>query len=109
LRFAFLGFGDEPGEPPRKWVAHTESLGDRVLEGIEFQGERLVRTVEDNPDIKSTIETWSSHELKLMGMVIASGPHETESAHIENLQRGEPDPALFVIPSDYKIRELPLP
>jgi len=92
-----------------RWTNTTEALGKRTIEGIEFQGRRVVLSAEDDPGLTSTIERWYSDRLKLTGLAVASGPYGTHTARIQHLDWGEPDPALFAVPPDYKIVDVPLP
>jgi hypothetical protein len=80
----------------------------RTIEGIEFEGMRIVQSAEDDPGLTNTIERWYCKRLKLVGSAFASGPYGTRTARIQNVRWGEPDPALFTIPGDYKIVDVPL-
>ncbi|MFZ3213601.1 MAG: hypothetical protein WA188_19010 [Terriglobales bacterium] len=107
-RFAFLGIGGV-AESSHKWSAKTENAGKRTIEGIEYEGTRIIQTAEGEPGLTSAVEHWYSDELKLIGFVMASGPHGTYTARIQHLRREEPDPTLFAIPPGYKILDVPLP
>jgi hypothetical protein len=86
--------------------ARTQVVGKRTIQGIEFEGTRIIRTAEGEPGLTDTIEQWYSDELELIGLLTSSGPSETYSARIQSLQRAEPDPALFTTPAEYKIIDL---
>lgn len=108
-RLALLGIGESSRDSSRKWGdARTEVVGKRTIQGIEFEGTRIIRTAEGEPGLTDTTEQWYSDELKLIGLLTSSGPSETYSARIQSLQRGEPDPALFATPAEYKLIDLPL-
>jgi hypothetical protein len=108
-RFVFFGgFVDRPAGPPNS-AGTVENVGKLWLEGVEFEGTRIVWTYETVPQTTETQEDWFSEDLKLMGLIVASGPTETYKAYIRNLRREEPDPALFSIPSGYQMLELALP
>jgi hypothetical protein len=95
--------------PSNHWVARTENAGKRTIEGFEFKGTRIIQTADGEPGLTHTIEQWYSDELKLTGLEVASGPHGTHRARIQNIHREEPDPTLFAIPRDYKILDVQLP
>src|SRR5207253_1243928 len=101
------GIGE--GLPAGNWKTKTQDLGKRVIEGVEYQGSRTIQVSEDFPSTIATYERWYSSQLKLTGLASASGPNEKHTARIHILDRGEPDGALFVIPSDYTVRDLELP
>jgi len=42
----------------------------------------------------------------LIGLVKHSGPDGEFTARIQNVDRTIPDPALFIIPADYRIRDI---
>jgi hypothetical protein len=50
-----------------------------------------------------------STELGLIGSTSSSEPDITESVRILRLERTEPDPSLFVIPSDYSVVDMKFP
>jgi hypothetical protein len=106
-RLAFLGIVDG-GASSRELTATTEFIGRRTIEDLEFDGTRIIHAAEGEPQPTRTVEQWYSDELKLIGFVVASGPHETYTARIENLRREEPNTGLFAIPADYKIVDLEL-
>jgi hypothetical protein len=109
-RLAFLGLGESSQDSSHKWGnARTEAVGKRTIQGIELEGTRIIRTAEGEPELTGTIEQWYSDELKLIGLLTSAGPSEAYSARIQSLRRGEPDPALFTTPAEYKIIDLPLP
>jgi hypothetical protein len=83
-----------------------ESLGTRMIEGIEFVGVRTTVAVENaRASQPATDERWSSTKLGLIASVESSNSSETYSAKIQGVIRAEPDQALFSIPGDYRIEE----
>jgi hypothetical protein len=90
-------------------TSNTESLGNRTFEGIEFSGSRVTTITGAHEAITGVEERWVSVELGVIGMTSFSSPAAGErTARIRNVIRGEPDPALFVIPPNYTIQqELP--
>jgi hypothetical protein len=106
-RFAIMtaGFGgrgliDVPGEKTRK----SENLGAQTIEGIEFQGARTTTTSNEQPSLRAIDELWMSKDLGLIGLGKYSGPDGEITARIQ--KRAAPDPTLFVIPADYRIRDM---
>ncbi len=97
--YGFSGMGE--GLPPADWTTNKENLGRRKIGGNEFEGTRIIQTEEGG--LANKIELWYSPELKLTGSALASGPYGTHTAQIQNLRREEPVPAIFAIPSDYRI------
>lgn len=92
------------GLPKRKWKTQEEALGARVVEGIETQGTRWVQTSEEEPTLTAFWERWSSQALGLTLEERAVGPDWSHTVKLQNLERGEPGPALFVIPPDYTVQ-----
>jgi hypothetical protein len=91
--------------PDGKWKTKTASLGTRVIQGIEVEGSRTIQTSEDEPPLRAFREAWSSQSLHLTLSEEASGPGWRHTANLQNIDRHEPDPKLFVMPSDYTIQE----
>ncbi len=97
----------EMGEPKK------ESLGKKVVEGVECEGTRTTVTIaagsigNDRPiDIVS--ESWYSPELQVVVSSRHSDPRFGETSYrLANISRAEPDKSLFVPPADYKVEELP--
>ena len=83
--------------PAGTWRTKMEGLGTRVIDGVEVEGVRTVQTSEDQPPLIAVQEMWSSRSLGLTLVVEASGPNWRHTALLQNLDRHEPDPALFVI------------
>jgi hypothetical protein len=93
------------------WDA-AERLGKRVIEGIEAEGARSVRTVPvkahgNNCPADVVSEQWDSPELQVAVMYRVIDPISgREIIHkLTNLTRGELDPSLFTIPPNYKIKD----
>jgi hypothetical protein len=87
----------------------SESLGTEMIEGVLSQGTRTTMTIpvgwegNDRP-MARTCERWLSAELKLMMRSACSDPRIGDTAtRVTNLDRTEPDPALFQVPPGYKI------
>lgn len=88
-----------------------ESLGTRQIEGVRTTGRKTTSTIpagqigNDRP-IEITDERWESAELK---MLIYSKFSDPRTGVVEfkliNINRAEPAPDLFMVPSDYTIIE----
>jgi hypothetical protein len=89
-----------------KKTSKTQGLGKQTIEGVEFDGSRTTTTVDGQPSIIGFQDHWAAHDLGLFGLEKSSGPDLESSAKIRNLDRHEPDPALFTPPADYEIRDL---
>ena len=87
----------------------TEDLGKQSIGGVECAGIRTTTTSDDQPSLIAVDELWISKELELIGLQKHSGPDSEMTVRIQNLDRTAPDPALFVIPADYRIREMEPP
>src|SRR5579885_474730 len=91
----------------------TEDLGTQVIQGISAQGQRTTRTVPagqigNAKPIVITFESWYSPELQIVVMSKRSDPRcGTTTYTLTNIQRSEPDAALFTVPSGYSIQQGP--
>ncbi len=89
----------------------SENLGSQVMEGVQVTGVRTTRTIgvgiigNDRP-ISIVTEVWTSPELKTIVLSKRNDPRMGEQTFkLTNIQRGEPDASLFVVPSDFKVTE----
>ncbi len=115
-RFAFPKSGDAGfsvsflGNPlirvPGKKSMKTENLGKRTIDGIEYEGERVTTTSDEQPSLVGVEERWQARELGLFGLMTSSGPDEQSNAKLRNVDRRAPDPSLFKIPPDYVVRKV---
>jgi hypothetical protein len=90
----------------------TETLPGRTIHGIYAVGTRTtrVRPPDDGhgPDVLNVHETWISPDLKIVVFAkdTSTDPGSDQiTTEIRQLDRSEPDSALFEIPGDYKIVE----
>lgn len=104
----------QPQERPQ--ISHTaEQLGQMTIEGLDAVGTRITRTTPANTvgnaePLVNVTESWRSPELNLVLMTKNSDPQHGETMFkLVNIQRGEPDPALFQIPADYEVTDYPVP
>ena len=89
----------------------TEDLGTQTMEGVSVTGTRTTQTIpvgkigNDRP-IVITTEVWTSPDLKTTVLSKRNDPRTGEQTFkLTNIQRSEPDPSLFAVPSDFKIME----
>lgn len=92
-------------------TANVESLGAKTIEGVMVEGKRTTETVptgqmgNDRPMVYVN-ETWTSPELGVIVMSRNVDPILGETTYtLTGIQRSEPDPSLFTVPSDYKREE----
>jgi TonB family protein len=89
----------------------NESLGTQVIEGVAAEGTRITQTIpagsiDNERPIEIIYERWYSQELQLDLLIKLADPRSGESIQqFTNLNRGDPDPALFEIPPDYTVHE----
>lgn len=89
----------------------TEQLGTREFQGLSTTGTRRTQTIpagEEGNALPLVIvnEYWTSRDLNVIMMAIYDDPRRGRTtAEIEELHRGEPDPALFSPPEDYIIKD----
>lgn len=93
----------------------TEPLGTKTIEGIQVTGTRTTTTIPagtigNEKDLTNTREEWYSPELKLVVQSTQNDPRFGQTTYTLNeIQQGPPDQALFQVPTDYKIEEIPVP
>jgi hypothetical protein len=92
-----------------KYESRTEDLGDQSYEGVSAHGTRTVTTIPagavgNERPIEITYEKWFSDELQMVVYSKQSDPRTGEHTYrLTNINRSEPDPSLFKIPSGYKV------
>jgi hypothetical protein len=93
----------------------TEPLGTKTIEGIQVTGTRTTSTIPagtigNEKDLTTTREEWYSSELKLVVQSTQNDPRFGQTTYtLNDIQQGSPDEALFQVPADYKIEEIPVP
>jgi len=108
--FALMGLGMGIGANgmTTESSAETTSLGQQVVNGVTATGTRVVRVIPvgalgNEKPITSTLEEWNSAELGIPVRITAkSSLGGTLTYNLQDLQRAEPDAALFAVPADYK-------
>lgn len=93
------------GSPQTK----TDDLGIRVIEGIEFRGTRTELIDQKAGSVATFTERWHSEPLGLTSLIVVVSANGSHSVALKNIQRGEPDPALFVVPLTYVIQDVRWP
>jgi hypothetical protein len=89
-----------------KMTRKVEDLGKQSIGGVECASTRTTTTSDSQPALIAVDELCTSKELELIALVKHSGPDGEMTSRIRNVHRKIPDPALFVIPADYRIREM---
>jgi hypothetical protein len=95
--------------------AETKSLGTKNIEGLQADGTRTTSTIPagaigNDKDIVITHETWYSPDLKLVLLTTQDDPRFGQTTYsLKNIQRSDPDPMLFQIPTGDKIQKIPMP
>jgi len=85
----------------------SEKLSMQTISGVQATGNRVTRTIPagqmgNSQPIQIVHETWTSADLKVPVMVKRTDPRSgTVTMQLTNINRSEPDPALFQVPSDY--------
>ena len=96
-----------------QWAAKAVSreLGTRDFDGVKAEGKQRSYEIpagevgNRNPIVVAD-ETWYSPELQVTVYAKHSDPRSGDYVYrLEGLRRGEPDAALFAVPSDYQVRE----
>jgi hypothetical protein len=89
----------------------TESLGTQNVNGINAEGTRYTHTIaageigNDKP-ISIVSERWYSPDLQIVLMSKRSDPRFGDATYtLTNIERQEPAATLFVVPSDYAVKE----
>ena len=105
--------------PPAAAAAHlagqprdvrTETLGTRSIDGITAEGTRSVviiaaGAIGNQAPIEIVSERWFSPELQTVVLSRRSDPRFGETTfRLENIDRSEPAPELFEIPSDFTVQ-----
>jgi hypothetical protein len=89
----------------------VETLAPQMVEGVWAEGTRITRTIPagsigNDRELKVVSETWYSKDLQMVVMSKHSDPRVGENTfRLTNIQRAEPDAALFQVPAGYKVVE----
>ncbi len=91
----------------------VEQLGTMLIEGVQAEGTRTTMTIPagqigNDQAIQIVSERWYSPELKVTILTKHSDPRMGDTTYsLKNVDRSEPPQALFVVPSDYTVKEAP--
>ncbi len=97
----------QTANPPN---VQREDLGMSSIDGMSVHGTRRTRTILEGQEgndhaIAVTDEYWYSEDLHMNVTVKHTDPrHGTQIVTLTQVNRGEPDPAMFEIPSGYAVQ-----
>ncbi|HKA01147.1 MAG TPA: hypothetical protein VKE70_31760, partial [Candidatus Solibacter sp.] len=86
----------------------TEELAAQVINGVRAKGSRVTITIPagsfgNDRDVKVVNERWYSDDLQVLVKSINNDPRFGITTYeLTNIVTGAPDPALFLVPSDYR-------
>jgi len=92
-------------------AASLGPLEHKTIEGVAVEGRKTTTVIpagqvgNDQP-ITITSEEWRSPDLNLLVLTKHSDPRTGESSYrLQNIIRAEPDRSLFIVPSDYEVKD----
>jgi hypothetical protein len=100
---------DQFEKPSNRDTSVTESLGKKLIEGINCEGKRTALTIPageigNTLPIKIVSEQWYSPELQVLVLTIHRDPRRGETIYrLTNIKRFEPDRSLFEVPANYTV------
>jgi len=101
------------GHTVRGQSTTVEDLGERKIQGIVTRGCRGTTVISDPGNMKVAVpftitdETWTSPYLRMTLVHTHNDPHGLNLIErFDNIVLGEPDPAIFQAPVDYKVNDL---
>jgi len=87
-----------------------ESLGTQTINGVVAEGTRTTRTIpvgqigNDKP-LQVVSERWYSPDLQIVLKTTRTDPRfGTTTYTVNNIQRSEPSPSMFAVPSDFTVQ-----
>jgi hypothetical protein len=92
--------------------ATQESLGTKIIEGIECEGTRTSTTIPagqigNERPITLTSERWYSPKLQVDVLVKRNDPRSGENRYrLVNIDQSEPSATLFQVPADYSVIDM---
>jgi hypothetical protein len=100
-----------PADPNVKPTRQTDKLGGKTIAGVYAEGLRTTLTYpvgymgNDRP-IAVGREIWTAPDLKIIVLTTDNDPRNgLQSTEVTDLVRAEPDPALFLPPEGYTIKD----
>src|SRR5450759_2072278 len=106
-----LGAGRRTGQTEANVM--RETLAARSVNGMIASGSRVTHTIPagtigNSQAIETVRETWMADDLKVPLMTKVADPRTgTTVTELMNVNRSQPDPSLFQIPSDYTVKKGP--
>jgi hypothetical protein len=104
--------GDQPSRlAPRTRDGVEEEIPAQMVNGTLARGSRITTTIPagsigNNRDLKVVTERWYSDDMQLLLKSTNSDPRfGTTTYELKDLTQGRPDPALFQVPADYRLRD----
>lgn len=99
------------GRGGKEGVGSAGPLQNKTIDGIAVEGRVNTKVIpagaigNDLP-ITVTSEEWRSPDLQVLVMTRHSDPRTGDSTYrLANIVRGDPDPSLFSVPSDYTVQD----
>ena len=91
----------------------TEELPAKSFAGIYGVGKKTTKvrppgTIGNDRELVSTSERYDSPELQILLYSSLDDPREKMVREVTSLQRQQPDSAMFQVPGDYTVKDLPL-
>lgn len=93
-----------PGE-----LISEEAPPERTIEGVRVTGFRRTNTIpagaiDNEQPIRIVMEEWTSPELQVLVLTEFNDPRSVKTTYrLTNIQRSEPDPALFKAPAGFRL------
>jgi len=110
-----LQVGNQGAAAANRPKTSSESLGTQTIEGLTVEGTRRttiypVDSVGNDREIVVTNESWFSKQLNAEVLTNTSDPRMGDSiTKLTNVSLVEPDPALFMPPPDYTVKDAARP
>jgi hypothetical protein len=110
--FAVTGGPQDQGLQPEE---KSESLGKETIAGFSADGTRATTTIPANAignerPLDIVREQWYSSDLQIVLRSKRTDPMFGDTAYeVTKIDRAEPAPSLFEVPSDYKVVKMPAP
>lgn len=106
-----VGVGIDGADSNLRPINQTEKLGGKTIAGVYAEGTRITITYpigffgNDRP-IVNIREMWTVPDLRLVVLSTDDDPRTgLRTIELTNLNRAEPDPALFQVPEGYTIKD----
>jgi hypothetical protein len=101
--------GDRPAQRLPKGAV-VEELPQQTINGVRAKGSRVTVTIPagtfgNDRELKVVNERWYSDDLQVLLKSSNSDPRFGVTTYeLTNIVQGQPDPALFLVPSDYQLK-----